>query len=63
MWLQAAAATAHVEWCVGSVGQVIDPADFGVGRSIQIAHRLTGWNAVQERCTSEATVLHGGRRP
>jgi len=31
--------------------EVIDPADFGVGRSIQIAHRLTGWNAVQERCT------------
>jgi homocitrate synthase len=29
---------------------VIDPRDFGVGRTIQIAHRLTGWNAVQERC-------------
>lgn len=30
--------------------EVIDPADFGVVRNISIAHRLTGWNAVQQRC-------------
>lgn len=42
--------------------EVIDPADFGVERNIQIAHRLTGWNAVQARCVqlgldmSEASV-------
>lgn len=27
----------------------IDPADFGLKRHIQIAHRLTGWNAVKNR--------------
>lgn len=27
----------------------IDPADFGLKREIQIAHRLTGWNAVRNR--------------
>lgn len=30
--------------------EVIDPLDFGVQRNIQIAHRLTGWNAVMQRC-------------
>ena len=29
--------------------EVINPADFGVERSIQLAHRLTGWNAIQQR--------------
>lgn len=29
--------------------EIIDPVDFGVERNIQIAHRLTGWNAVQAR--------------
>ena len=31
--------------------EVIDPADFGVERRIQLAHRLTGWNAMQNRAT------------
>src|SRR6187402_1175638 len=26
--------------------EVIDPADFGIQRQIQFAHRLTGWNAI-----------------
>jgi len=30
--------------------EVIDPSDFGVMRNISIAHRLTGWNAVHQRC-------------
>jgi len=29
--------------------EVIDPADFGVERRIQFAHRLTGWNAMAHR--------------
>lgn len=29
--------------------EVIDPADFGVERKIQLAHRLTGWNAMAHR--------------
>eukprot|EP00456_Euglypha_rotunda_P035475 TRINITY_DN2731_c0_g2_i1.p1 TRINITY_DN2731_c0_g2~~TRINITY_DN2731_c0_g2_i1.p1 ORF type:complete len:428 (+),score=43.95 TRINITY_DN2731_c0_g2_i1:215-1498(+) len=29
--------------------EVLDPADFGVERNIEIAHRLTGWNAVKVR--------------
>ena len=29
--------------------EVIDPNDFGVERKIQLAHRLTGWNAMQNR--------------
>jgi len=29
--------------------EVIDPTDFGVHRSIQFAHRLTGWNALSAR--------------
>jgi homocitrate synthase len=29
--------------------EVIDPADFGVIRNIQFAHRLTGWNAIYHR--------------
>jgi homocitrate synthase len=35
-----------------SAYEVIDPADFGVERSIQLAHRLTGWNAIQARSRS-----------
>eukprot|EP00471_Norrisiella_sphaerica_P006450 CAMPEP_0184488056 /NCGR_PEP_ID=MMETSP0113_2-20130426/10498_1 /TAXON_ID=91329 /ORGANISM="Norrisiella sphaerica, Strain BC52" /LENGTH=567 /DNA_ID=CAMNT_0026870527 /DNA_START=108 /DNA_END=1811 /DNA_ORIENTATION=+ len=30
--------------------EVIDPADFGVERRIELAHRLTGWNAMKQRC-------------
>ena len=29
--------------------EVIDPADFGVERKVQLAHRLTGWNAMKNR--------------
>lgn len=32
-----------------SAYEVINPADFGVERNIQLAHRLTGWNAIQQR--------------
>ncbi len=30
--------------------EVIDPVDFGVERRIELAHRLTGWNAMKQRC-------------
>lgn len=29
--------------------EVIDPSDWGVERTIQFAHRLTGWNAMKHR--------------
>ena len=29
--------------------EVLNPVDFGVERAIQLAHRLTGWNAIQQR--------------
>jgi homocitrate synthase len=29
--------------------EILDPADFGLTRYISIAHKLTGWNAVQDR--------------
>jgi homocitrate synthase len=29
--------------------EILDPADFGLDRYISIAHKLTGWNAVQDR--------------
>jgi homocitrate synthase len=29
--------------------EVINPADFGVDRKIELAHRLTGWNALSAR--------------
>jgi homocitrate synthase len=32
-----------------STYEIIDPADFGLGRHVAIGHRLTGWNAVRER--------------
>jgi hypothetical protein len=35
--------------CGRALRQVIDPADFGVERRIQFAHRLTGWNAMAYR--------------
>jgi homocitrate synthase len=35
-----------------SAYEVINPADFGVQRHIQLAHRLTGWNAIQQRSIS-----------
>jgi homocitrate synthase len=30
--------------------EVINPQDFGVERRIELAHRLTGWNAMKQRC-------------
>lgn len=27
----------------------LDPADFGLGRTVAVAHQLTGWNAIQAR--------------
>jgi len=32
-----------------SAYEVLDPNDFGMERHIEIAHRLTGWNAVKQR--------------
>uniref|UniRef100_A0A7S4DX45 homocitrate synthase n=1 Tax=Lotharella globosa TaxID=91324 RepID=A0A7S4DX45_9EUKA len=32
-----------------SAYEVIDPSDFGVERRIELAHRLTGWNAMKQR--------------
>ena len=32
--------------------EAIDPADFGIERSIDVAHRLVGWNAVRNRAAS-----------
>lgn len=32
--------------------EAIDPADFGVERKIQLAHRLTGWNAMKNRVSA-----------
>uniref|UniRef100_A0A7S0D2A5 Pyruvate carboxyltransferase domain-containing protein n=1 Tax=Amorphochlora amoebiformis TaxID=1561963 RepID=A0A7S0D2A5_9EUKA len=29
--------------------EVLDPSDFGVERRIELAHRLTGWNAMKQR--------------
>ncbi len=32
-----------------STYEILDPADFGLGRYIHVAHRLTGWNAIKDR--------------
>ena len=37
--------------------EAIDPADFGIGRSIDLAHRLVGWNAVRDRAASLGLAL------
>eukprot|EP00127_Corallochytrium_limacisporum_P006269 Clim_evm13s224 gene=Clim_evmTU13s224 len=37
--------------------EVLDPDDFGVNRNIQVAHRLTGWNAVQKRAQALGLAL------
>jgi homocitrate synthase len=29
--------------------EILDPQDFGLARTIEIAHRLTGWNAIRDR--------------
>jgi homocitrate synthase len=38
--------------------EIIDPADFGLERTISIAHRLTGKNAIQSR--AKELGLHFG---
>eukprot|EP00040_Diaphanoeca_grandis_P031337 m.187352 g.187352 ORF g.187352 m.187352 type:complete len:567 (+) comp32301_c2_seq5:262-1962(+) len=37
--------------------EVINPQDFGVHRSIQFAHRLTGWNALSARAKDLGLVI------
>lgn len=32
-----------------STYEILDPSDFGLGRYIHVAHRLTGWNAIKDR--------------
>jgi len=32
-----------------STYEILNPADFGLGRYIHVAHRLTGWNAIKDR--------------
>lgn len=32
-----------------STYEIINPADFGLGRYVHFAHRLTGWNAIKSR--------------
>lgn len=41
--------------------EVLDPADFGVDRHIEIAHRLTGWNAVKQRAEQLGLRLSDAR--
>src|SRR5690606_23086124 len=35
----------------------IDPAEFGIRRSIDVAHRLVGWNAVRDRAATLGLAL------
>lgn len=37
--------------------EAINPADFGIDRSIDLAHRLVGWNAVRDRAASLGLAL------
>ena len=37
--------------------EAIDPDEFGIGRSIDIAHRLVGWNAVRDRAATLGMAL------
>ncbi|KAH8736757.1 hypothetical protein BGZ61DRAFT_436974 [Ilyonectria robusta] len=34
---------------INSTYEIINPADFGLGRYVHFAHRLTGWNAIKSR--------------
>jgi homocitrate synthase len=38
--------------------EAIDPEDFGVQRTVDIAHRLVGWNAVRDRAAHLGLALH-----
>ncbi len=37
--------------------EAINPLDFGIGRSIDLAHRLVGWNAVRDRAATLGLAL------
>jgi homocitrate synthase len=37
--------------------EAINPEDFGIRRSIDLAHRLVGWNAVRDRATTLGLAL------
>jgi homocitrate synthase len=37
--------------------EAIDPAEFGIGRSIDLAHRLVGWNAIRDRAATLGLAL------
>lgn len=37
--------------------EAIDPAEFGIRRSIDVAHRLVGWNAVRDRAAALGLAL------
>ena len=37
--------------------EAIDPQEFGIGRNIDIAHRLVGWNAVRDRAARLGMAL------
>ncbi|MBX7236130.1 MAG: homocitrate synthase [Caldilineales bacterium] len=41
--------------------EALNPADFGLGRYISIAHRLTGWNAVKSRADQLGLALSDDR--
>ena len=43
-----------------STYEAIDPQDFGMGRYIHIAHRLTGWNAIKSRAEQLGLALTDG---
>lgn len=37
--------------------EAIDPADFGLSRTVDVAHRLVGWNAVRDRAAHLGLAL------
>ncbi len=37
--------------------EAINPADFGVSRTLDVAHRLVGWNAVRDRAATLGLAL------
>jgi homocitrate synthase len=37
--------------------EAINPEDFGIGRSIDLAHRLVGWNAIRDRAATLGLAL------
>ena len=43
-----------------STYEILDPADFGLGRYIHVAHKLTGWNAIKDRAEQLNLELSDG---